>query len=156
MLLILYVYLFAETLRKWPPAVATDRICSKKYTIKPTQAHEKPIVLEKGDTVWIPIYGIHYDPKYYPDPEKFDPERFNDENKIKINPYTYLPFGLGPRNCIGSRFALMESKTILFYLLSKFDFCVCEKTDIPIKLNRKVFQLLPENGAWIELKPRIK
>lgn len=50
----------------------------------------------------IPIMGLHYDPNYYPNPEKFDPERFNDENKAKLNPYTYLPFGYGPRVCIGN------------------------------------------------------
>lgn len=49
----------------------------------------------------IPIWSLHRDPKYYDDPEKFDPERFYDENKHKIKPYTYLPFGIGPRNCIG-------------------------------------------------------
>lgn len=49
----------------------------------------------------IPIYGLHHDPKHFPDPEKFDPERFSEENKHNIAPNTYLPFGVGPRNCIG-------------------------------------------------------
>ncbi|KRT85988.1 cytochrome P450, partial [Oryctes borbonicus] len=145
----------SETLRKWPPAVISDRVCSKDYTIEPVHSHEQPIYLKTGDLVWIPIYGIHNDPKYYPEPEKFDPMRFSDYNKTNvINPYTYLPFGAGPRNCIGSRFALMETKTILFHMLSKFDFNVCEKTDVPIQLNKKAMQLITQNGVWIKLKAR--
>ena len=62
---------------------------------------------------WIPIFAIHRDEKFYPDPEKFGPERFNDENKATLNPSVYLPFGAGPRNCIGSRFALLEGKVVL-------------------------------------------
>jgi cytochrome P450 family 9 len=54
-----------------------------------------------GDILFIPIIGLHRDAKHYPDPERFDPERFSDENKHKINPLTYLPFGVGPRSCIG-------------------------------------------------------
>lgn len=129
-------------------------MCTRKYTIQPTQPYEQAIDLHPGDVIWIPAAGLQNDPKYYPNPEKFDPERFSDENKHNINSYTYLPFGLGPRNCIGSRFALMESKAILFQILSKFDLCVCEKTDVPIKLSRKHIQLLTKNGAWIEFRPR--
>ena len=57
--------------------------------------------MKKGEFVWIPIYALHHDPKYYPDPSRFDPERFSDDNKASIDPVTYLPFGIGPRNCIG-------------------------------------------------------
>ena len=49
----------------------------------------------------IPTYAFHHDPEFFPDPEKFDPERFSEENKHKINPLAYMPFGAGPRNCIG-------------------------------------------------------
>lgn len=148
--------MLAEALRKWPVSVGTDRVCSKKYIIEPTQPHEKPVHFEPGDFLFIPIIGLHYDPKYFPNPQKFDPERFSEENKTNIIPYTYLPFGAGPRNCIGSRFALMETKTIFFYLLSKFNLCICEKTDIPIKLSKKAMQLASEDGIWLELQPREK
>lgn len=53
------------------------------------------------DVAWIPVAAIHHDPQYYTNPKKFEPERFSDENKSKINPSAYLPFGTGPRNCIG-------------------------------------------------------
>lgn len=56
-----------------------------------------------GDVLWFPVLGIHRDEAYYPNAEKFDPERFNETNKSNVNPGAYLPFGVGPRNCIGSR-----------------------------------------------------
>ncbi|KAF2899551.1 hypothetical protein ILUMI_06625, partial [Ignelater luminosus] len=89
-----------ETLRKWPPAAALDRVSVKSYTIEPVLPGEKRITLEKDTNIWIPAYSIQRDPRYYSNPEKFDPERFCDENKQNIKPFTYLPFGLGPRNCI--------------------------------------------------------
>lgn len=47
------------------------------------------------------MYALHYDPQYFPEPQKYLPERFSDENRNKIPPYAYIPFGQGPRNCIG-------------------------------------------------------
>jgi cytochrome P450 family 6 len=58
-------------------------------------------VLEKGILTVIPVLALHHDPKYYPDPERFDPERFSEEEKAKRHHYVYLPFGEGPRMCIG-------------------------------------------------------
>lgn len=58
-------------------------------------------MINVDDIIWIPVAGIHRDEQYYPNSLKFDPERFSDENKNKIQPFTYLPFGSGPRNCIG-------------------------------------------------------
>lgn len=58
--------------------------------------------MKKGEGLNIPVMAIHRDPQYFPDPMKFDPERFSDERKHEIQPFTYLPFGLGPRNCIGN------------------------------------------------------
>lgn len=136
--------------------------------------------VEKGTAFVLPVYGLHHDQKYFPDPEKFDPERFSDENKNSIVQGTYIPFGVGPRNCIGnthlchisiqanftnllgfifrfsgSRFALMELKAILYYLLLNFSFDPNKQTQIPIKLTKSAFTLLPENGMHLELKPRI-
>nr|QVK45574.1 cytochrome P450 [Brachionus paranguensis] len=75
----------------------------------------------KGETAVIVAYMIHRDVKYYPDPEKFDPERFLPENTKNRNPYAYIPFSAGRRNCIGQRFALMEEKVILANILRRFE-----------------------------------
>lgn len=114
---------------------------------------EKNLQLEKGDTIWIPVFGIHHDPEYYAEPEKFDPERFNDENKRNIKPYTYLPFGVGPRNCIGSRFALLECKTLFYHLLLNFEIVPIKQTVIPLILSKSFFNVKPEGGQWLGLKP---
>lgn len=71
--------------------------------------------------IWIPITSIQRDPKYYPEPEKFDPERFSDERKDEIVPSAYLPFGVGPRNCIGKK----SIKKQTFYFLKKKLFSKC-------------------------------
>lgn len=68
--------------------------------------------IRQGETVNIPTWAIHNDPVYYPNPEKFDPERFSEDNKHLIKPFTYMPFGLGPRNCIGKLYLSIEKITI--------------------------------------------
>ncbi|XP_076330591.1 cytochrome P450 3A19-like [Tachypleus tridentatus] len=67
------------------------------------------VAIPKGTIVQIPIYAIHHDPKYYPEPNIFDSERFLPENKKRRHPDTYLTFGAGHRNCLGMRFALLEA-----------------------------------------------
>ncbi|XP_017782507.1 PREDICTED: cytochrome P450 9e2-like [Nicrophorus vespilloides] len=144
----------SETLRKWPSAVAMDRYCVKPYTIPAVKPNESPVHLKIGDIIWLPIVGIHRDPEYYPEPEKFDPDRFNDENKHEIKPFTYNPFGYGPRNCIGSRFALIETKTIFFHLLSKYELEVVQQTRVPLKVDKKKFSLDAEGGVTLGFKIR--
>ncbi|XP_063915549.1 cytochrome P450 9e2-like [Zophobas morio] len=146
----------SESLRKWPNPIAVDRVCTKPYTIEPKYPDEKPVHLETKAVIWLPTFGIHRDPQYYPDPKRFDPERFSDENRANIKPYTYLPFGSGPRNCIGSRFALLETKTLYFYILSHFEIVPVEKTQIPLVISKKQFNLTAENGFWLGLKRRSK
>ncbi|CAG9858554.1 unnamed protein product [Phyllotreta striolata] len=142
----------SESLRKWPSAVAADRVCTKPYTIQPVGSDEKPVHLAKGDVVWLPIFGLHRDPQIYPDPDRFDPERFNDDNKGDINLYTYIPFGVGPRNCIGNRFALLEMKVIFFHLLSQFELVPIAKTEIPLRISRENINMQADGGFPLGLK----
>jgi len=139
-----------ETLRLYPPAAAVDRVCVRPYILK----SDPPMEIHPGEVLFIPIIGLHRDPKYYSDPERFDPERFNDENKHNINPLAYLPFGIGPRSCIGNRFALMETKLALVYLLSRFSLKVVAKTPIPIKIIQKGFNMSIDGGFWLGLEKR--
>ncbi|KAG4075135.1 hypothetical protein HA402_006152 [Bradysia odoriphaga] len=140
----------SEALRFWPPAAMTDRLCVKDYTYDDGLIDFK---IEKGQFLFIPIYGLHHDERYWKNPDVFDPERFSDENKHTINTGAFIPFGLGPRNCIGSRFALMEAKAVIFYLLLNFKFESNIQTQIPLKLKKAPF-LVSEKGVNIQLKLR--
>lgn len=89
---------FSESLRMWPPAPIVDRECVKDYEY---DDGVNRFTFTKGTAVSILINAFHHDPQFFPNPEQFDPERFSDENKHTIQAGTYLPFGTGPRNCIG-------------------------------------------------------
>ncbi|XP_075144766.1 uncharacterized protein LOC142219885 [Haematobia irritans] len=143
----------SEVLRKWPVTLVTDRQCNKDYEYVSELTGER-ITIKAGDVIRIPMISIQRDPKYYENPEVFDPERFNEENKTKIHFGTYLPFGLGPRSCIGNRFALLEIKAFLYYLLRDFRLEASSKSCIPLVLDIKNVKLQPKNGFWIQFKPR--
>ncbi|GAV06329.1 hypothetical protein RvY_16341-2 [Ramazzottius varieornatus] len=85
-----------ETLRMYPPATRTERENSEEWTYG-------NLTLDKGTIIAIPIYAIQHDSEYWPEPDSFNPDRFSEENKHKIVPFTFLPFGQGPRNCAGMR-----------------------------------------------------
>ncbi|XP_053685840.1 probable cytochrome P450 9f2 [Sabethes cyaneus] len=142
----------SEMLRKWPPAVVTERYCNKDYHCD--NGAGARFVIKKGQTVLLPTIAVQNDPKYFPNPERFDPERFNQTNRSKINTGAYAPFGVGPRNCIGSRLALMEIKLIVYYLLLRFSFEPTDKTQVPLQIAKNLFTLEAEKGIWMELKAR--
>ncbi|CAK9821900.1 Cytochrome P450 6k1 [Anthophora retusa] len=106
----------SETLRMYPPAPLLDRIANQDYKIPGTK-----VIVEKGTPVYVPLSGLHYDAKYHPDPYTFNPDRFSDENKDKIAPFSYMPFGEGPRACIASRLGLMQSSMGLIMILKDFE-----------------------------------
>lgn len=87
-----------EALRKWPPLLVTTRKCTKEHEFN---YDGKKFTMERGRVIWISICSIHHDPRYFENPERFDPERFSDENKRNIKSGSYIPFGSGPRNCMG-------------------------------------------------------
>lgn len=86
----------SECLRKWPSATAASRNCSKDYLLKDNDTG-KTYKINKGTDIFFSIIDIQNDPKYFPNPEKFDPYRFSEDNKVNMDKDAYLPFGLGPR-----------------------------------------------------------
>ncbi|XP_069672099.1 probable cytochrome P450 6a14 [Periplaneta americana] len=139
----------SETLRKYPPLPILNRECTKTYHIPGTD-----VVLNKGDPTVIPVLGLHHDPKYYPNPERFDPERFSEEEKAKRHHYVYLPFGEGPRICIGLRFGLMQTKVGLISLLYRYQFNASKETPVPLVMDVKSFILSPVGGMHLQIKKR--
>ncbi|KAH9508581.1 hypothetical protein Btru_052073 [Bulinus truncatus] len=87
------------------------------------------VTIPKGAGVIIPLDMIMKDPKYFPDPEKFDPERFSEGNVAKRDPMSFMPFGYGPRQCIGMRLAYMELKYCLVHVLRKVKFELNQRTE---------------------------
>ncbi|XP_077296728.1 cytochrome P450 9e2-like [Arctopsyche grandis] len=111
----------SETLRMYPPALLVQRQCTNPYVLPPADSKGKPFEVPVGMIAIVPVYSLHMDPENFPEPEKFDPERFNDENKSKIKKFTYLPFGEGPRVCIGSRYAYNQTKIGIANLVRNFE-----------------------------------
>lgn len=109
--------------------------------------------LKPNHVIWIPVFAIQRDAKYFPEPEKFDPDRFNEENKKLMKPFSFLPFGAGPRSCIGDRFAMLEAKTLFVHLLRNFEIIVVEKTKIPLTFGKEVINLDSEGGIYVGFKP---
>lgn len=108
-------------------------------------------VLEKGVRIFVPVWSIHRDPDFWPNPDLFDPDRFTEENISKRHPFAYLPFGHGPRTCIGMRLGLMMVKVGLVTVLQNLRLSPTEKTPIPVKLDPKTFTLGPQNGMILRV-----
>ncbi|KAF2887013.1 hypothetical protein ILUMI_19160 [Ignelater luminosus] len=136
-----------ETLRKYPPVAFITRKCVKDYPIPNTNTQ-----IEKGTRVFISILGLHRDLEHYPNPEKFDPERFSNENKNSITPFTYMPFGEGPRLCLGMRFGMMQTKVGLTVLLRDYKFSLNKQTIVPFVMDRYSFILTTEGGIWLNVE----
>lgn len=116
-----------------------NRVCTKEYTIPDTD-----IVLKKGTSVVIPVYALHYDEAYYPNPHSFQPSRFYEENRKTFNEMPYLPFGDGPRGCLGIRMGKMQTKVGIFAMLRKFKFDLSnENLRNNIEFSPKAFMLQP-------------
>ncbi|XP_007438113.1 cytochrome P450 3A9-like [Python bivittatus] len=135
-----------ETQRLYPLGGRIERICKMDVEIN-------GMTIPKGTVVMIPPLVLHQIPEYWPEPEEFRPERFSKENRDSIDPYTYLPFGAGPRNCIGMRFALVTMKVAITILMQHFSFRVCKETPIPLVMSNQAF-LVPEKPIMLKLVPR--
>lgn len=142
-----------ESLRLHPPTAIIDRIATKDYIIEAENVNERTLLVKKGTPIWILEKPIHTDPKHFPNPTKFDPDRFSNENKRNIKRYSHIPFGVGPRSCPGYRYGLMEVKLIITELLLNFELLPTEKTYVA---NASKTYTVREHGLWVELNPRTR
>ncbi|XP_066581157.1 cytochrome P450 4C1-like [Prorops nasuta] len=102
-----------ESLRLYPSVPFISRYIEEDL-------HLKKYIIPGGTIAHVHIYDVHRDPNFWPNPEEFDPDRFLPENIIGRHPFSYIPFSAGPRNCIGQKFAFLEMKCLVAYLLRNF------------------------------------
>ncbi|CAH1154521.1 unnamed protein product [Phaedon cochleariae] len=122
-----------ETLRKWPPVASILRVCVQDYKFPGSD-----IIIEKGTKIIVPVLGMHRDPDFYQDPLKWNPDRFENRNQ-KLP--AYFPFGDGPRNCIGLRYAYMQVRLGLATILRNYKVLPSPATEKPLKIHPDTFLL---------------
>ncbi|KAK9504130.1 hypothetical protein O3M35_010533 [Rhynocoris fuscipes] len=137
-----------ETLRLYPPGLALTKVCTKDITMS---AGDRTYPLTKGVTVAIPVFPMHRDPSVFQDPEVFDPNRFYE----KQAPQQFVPFGMGPRACLGSRFALTQVKTGLSHLIKHFRIQPKDSNGVkklPGIDDTSAFLMPPKSGLWVKFE----
>ncbi|XP_035224205.1 cytochrome P450 3A8-like [Stegodyphus dumicola] len=133
-----------EGLRLYPPVYNFVT----RVSLEDTQYEN--IRIPKNMNILVPVYALHFDSAYWNAPEEFDPERFLPENKGNIHPMVYQPFGAGPRNCVGLRFAQMEIKMALAKLLHKFKFTPCPRsTKDNLEISSALATMRPKKGVFL-------
>ncbi|XP_049733224.1 cytochrome P450 4F2-like isoform X1 [Elephas maximus indicus] len=135
-----------ESLRLHPPATSISRTCTQDVVLP------DGCVIPKGNTCVINIFAIHHNPSVWPDPEVYNPYRFDPENTQKRSPLAFIPFSAGPRNCIGQTFAMTEMKVVLALTLLRFR--VLPDHREPRRKPEVV--LRAEGGLWLRVEPLVE
>ena len=134
----------AESMRLFPPAWAIGRMAVEDYTVG-------GYVVPKGALMLLSPYAMHHDARFYPDPERFDPERWTPEAREARPPYSYFPFGGGQRRCIGEGFAWMEGILLIATIAQHWRMRLVPNH--PIEL-RPVITLRPKHGMRMTVHKR--
>ena len=138
-----------EALRMFPPVPVHFREAIKEIDLG--HGH----IIPAGTNIFMSVYTVHRDPRHFPDPEKFYPDRFSPQNSVGRHPYAYTPFGIGRRMCVGHVFATMEAKTILSTVLRRYRVTEIEGGIKGLEESLKMyFVMTPANGIRVKLLPR--
>ena len=138
-----------ESMRKHPIISLLTRVCTKDYKVPGYN-----FTMPKGMEVLVNNVGICHDPEIFPNPKEFIPERFTRENASKRNPYAWMGFSLGPRNCLAMRFAMFEMKVCVSNLVSNFKLLPCDKTVRDVEWDPRSFLGEAKGGLWIKCEKR--
>ena len=133
-----------ETIRMYPPAWLLDREAIEEDEVGGYK-------INKNQDIFCFTYGMHRNPEYWENPDSFDPDRFSEENKKKHVPHAYMPFGAGPRLCIGNNFAMMEMQLILSMFSKRYRFEVLNDQSIDVQ---PLITLRPRNGIKVKVHKR--
>lgn len=140
----------SEVGRLYPPIPFNSRRCTKRFELPPALPGSKPFVVEPGANITLPIFALHRDEKLFPEPDKFNPDRFIYKNVLND---MYIPFGLGPRMCLGMRFALMQMKVMVFHFLARYNLKVGENEG-DVELVKTCLILMQKGGFRVEVERR--
>ncbi|XP_063366285.1 cytochrome P450 6B5-like [Cydia amplana] len=140
---------FNETLRMYPIVEHLRRKAQTDYECPGTN-----IKVSKGQLVLISVWGIHHNELYYPEPEKFNPDNFSPGNIASRHPCAYLPFGVGPRHCIATRFALVQSRVCIIRLLSRFRLEAGSNTALSVSYDPRRIPLTPDKPIYVNFYSR--
>jgi cytochrome P450 len=135
-----------EALRLYPPFWMVDRMAV-------TDDRVGDVAIPRGSMVIVYVYGAHHAPRYWQNPETFDTERFTKANEKLRTPFTYLPFGAGPRGCIGGNYAMLQILMILSDLLRKYDFQLAPGQEIEA---RPMVILRPRHGIRMTFTKQLR
>ncbi|XP_054258322.1 probable cytochrome P450 6a13 [Macrosteles quadrilineatus] len=139
-----------ETLRKYALVYNLKRVCTKRCSLN---IDGRNVEIEPNTPIIIPFYGVHNDPRYYPDPEVFDPERFADDNADHAD--VYYPFGNGPRICPGQRFAVAQMKLFVWNIVLKYTIRPTKTTPTKLTFSKNALMLVSEEPLNLFFERRI-
>lgn len=135
-----------ESMRIYTPAPIIGRRLTEDTIIS-------GVTVPKGTNIMIPIWSVHHDPNIYPDPEHFDPERFTTDAIMERNPYSYIPFSAGVRNCVGQKFGILEVKAMIVKMIRNYELIESNSKDDLILQSDII--LKSANGVHLKIKPRM-
>ncbi|XP_075543319.1 cytochrome P450 6B1-like [Dermacentor variabilis] len=132
-----------EALRRYPPApTSITRQAKEDFVYKDTK-------FKAGTCFMIPQYHLHMEPRFWPNPEEFNPERFSPENLSAQKKCAHVPFGIGPRNCVGRRMALLQLKYAVARLVLKYRLELGASQEGTMDIEEYCFLSAPTTGPWI-------
>lgn len=142
---------FTESLRISPPGFTITKVCTEPTEL--INCDGRPVTIEKDTVVHVPVYSIHNDPEYFPDPTSFVPERFDSADlKTLRDQGLFFPFGHGHRMCLGMRFSTLQIKAAIAEIVSNFEISVNPRTIEPIVVRPQDFLYLSINNVYLDYK----
>lgn len=143
---------FNETLRISVPGFGISKVCTEPIEL--INSNGIPVIIETGTIVHIPIYSIHNDAELHPNPDQFDPERFNSDRcpdlKTLRDEGIFFPFGHGPRICMGMRYSKFVIKAAMVEIVKNFEITLNPRTIEPILVNPKDFLYMPIHNIFLD------
>lgn len=139
----------SESQRHYAALGVMNKVCTEECVLRGSDGisyRTKP-----GDEIIIPVFGLHRDEKYWDDAKVFDPDRFSESRKQSIDKMTFIPFGEGPRMCVGMRMALLQMKSSLATLIRSYKLELSPKTRLPLVLAPSSFLTTPRGGLWVSI-----